>query len=79
MNRRDTGKRRDEEHVGALSIHATTDPYMLRAAWKSEEELDGLRRRKAGKRLVKYHVKQNAVSCAQCRPLCIASDGAFSS
>ncbi|EPT03404.1 hypothetical protein FOMPIDRAFT_1046948 [Fomitopsis schrenkii] len=61
VNRRDTGKRRDEEHVGALSIHATTDPYMLRAAWKSEEELDGLRRRKAGKRLVKYHVKQNAL------------------
>ena len=62
VNRRDAGKRRDQEHVGALSIHATTDPYMLRAALKSDEELDSLRRQKDGKSLVKYHLKQNAVN-----------------
>ena len=60
--RRDAGKRRDEEHVGTISVQAHPDPYMFRRALKSEEELADLRHKKSGKRLVSFHRKQNAVS-----------------
>ena len=62
--RRDTGKRRDEEHVGSLSVQAHPDPYMPRRALKSEEELADLRHKKSGKSLASFHRKQNAVSHA---------------
>ncbi|EPS94410.1 hypothetical protein FOMPIDRAFT_1033379 [Fomitopsis schrenkii] len=40
---------------------AHPDPYKFRAALKSEEELAKLRHKKAGKRLVSFHLKQNAL------------------
>ncbi|KZT71030.1 hypothetical protein DAEQUDRAFT_724785 [Daedalea quercina L-15889] len=56
---RDKGKRKDEEHLGASANGSRPDPFMLLAAYKSEEELATLRQKKAGNRLVKYHRKQN--------------------
>ncbi|KAI0728176.1 CDF-like metal transporter [Fomitopsis betulina] len=56
--RRDA-RRKDEEHVGTISVQAHPDPYSFRTALKSEEDLATLRHKKAGKRLVSFHRKQN--------------------
>jgi len=55
----------DVERNSAFSSATQPDPFMIRAGLKTDEEIAEIRRRrKTGKRLAKYHQKQNDVcSC----------------
>ncbi|KAH9935346.1 CDF-like metal transporter [Fomitopsis serialis] len=62
-------KQRDEEQRATSVSSERADPYAFRGAYMTEEELDKLRSRKSGKRLVKYQRKQNDLINALLKPM----------
>ncbi|KAI0348241.1 CDF-like metal transporter [Trametopsis cervina] len=51
----------------SLDLHA--DPFDMRNSYKTEEELNDLRKRKQGKRLASYHRRQNELITSLLKPM----------
>jgi hypothetical protein len=60
----DTAADIDAESPTTPHITTSNDPYNIGHGLKTEEEIAELRSRKRGKRLAKYHRKQNDVSAS---------------
>jgi hypothetical protein len=64
LRRLDTAADTDAESPTTPHITTSNDPYNIGHGLKTEEEIAELRSRKRGKRLAKYHRKQNDVSAS---------------